>query len=321
MLTVEKSVAKSIIGLDTKAIFGNVNIIPTDKGYVAEITPAIAKAILETRNECNRPISRNSVVAFAKQMKNGEWKLLTDAIAFDVDGNLINGQHRILAVVMSETTQRFHVFENQPKDNFSAYDTGKNRTAGDILSISGISTSASECKSLSSMIKTILNYEGLPNSTNTGSKNKLTVIASNANSKVTGITNEIVLNYAKSNLPTLKASRDFAASLDLPGKLRVADIGGLHYLMSKVDPNKTSSFFTALSSGANLAADSPILHLNKALRYSDSLEKSSYKTAYKLALIVKAWKMHRDGKVMTMTQSKGSRILLTVRPTENITID
>jgi hypothetical protein len=321
MLAVQKSVAQSIIGLNIQSLFGKVNAIPTDRGYVADITPDMARSIVETRNHSNRPISRNSVVAFAKEMKNGNWKLLTDAIAFDVNGNLINGQHRLLAVIMSETTQRFHIFENQPVANFTVYDTGKNRTAGDILSISGISNSASECKSLSSMIKFILNYEGLPTSAN--KEKRIIAVTSQANAKITGITNEIVLNYAQQNLARLQSSRTFATALDLPGKLKVPEVAGLYYLMSKINLSKTNSFFNSLSSGANLSADSPILHLNKALRYSDTLEHSSYKSSYKLALVVKAWKMYCDGKTMNMGVSKATsnRMLLTVRPTETITID
>ncbi len=326
MLTIQNSVARSIIGLNTQELFGNCKVIPTDKGYTAEITPDIAKRILETRNNCNRPITRISVVSFAKEMKNGNWKLITDALAFDINGDLINGQHRLLAVVMSETTQRFHIFENQPVTNFTAYDIGKVRTAGDILSISGISESAAECKSISSMIKVILSYEGLPMKNNVATepvKNRLTAIASKANAKVTGINNEVVLDYAKANITALKSSRNFAASLSLPGKLRVADIAGLHYLMCKIDPVKTNGFFMALASGANLAADSPILHLNKALRHSDTQQRSTYKGSYKLAIIIKAWKMFREGKSMNVNLSKAAsnRILLTVRPNENVSIE
>ena len=62
------------------------------------ITPEIAREMLK-KNTNNRPLSKRTLSRYVQLMKNGEWGITTDAIGFDVNGRLINGQHRLNEVV------------------------------------------------------------------------------------------------------------------------------------------------------------------------------------------------------------------------------
>lgn len=64
------------------------------------VTPAIAKVLLEKNTE-NRNVKPRHVHELAWQMTNGAWALNPNPVSFDTDGNLIDGQHRLLAVVAS----------------------------------------------------------------------------------------------------------------------------------------------------------------------------------------------------------------------------
>lgn len=96
------------------------------------IGPITAQAYL-SRNTKNRRLKENIVAVYTRCMKAGKWTLSSDAIAFDIDGDLINGQHRLHAVVKSGTTQQFLVTRNFPVNASPNIDNGATRTAGDVL--------------------------------------------------------------------------------------------------------------------------------------------------------------------------------------------
>jgi hypothetical protein len=65
------------------------------------ITPEWAIDVLEKHNPRNRKLSEQTVQSYATDMKNGRWFLNHQGIAFDVNGDLLDGQHRLWAVVLS----------------------------------------------------------------------------------------------------------------------------------------------------------------------------------------------------------------------------
>lgn len=69
-------------------------------------------------------------------MEKGQWKLTGDSIKFN-GANLIDGQHRLEAVVRSKTTIQCLVVRNLERDVFDVLDTGRGRQAGDVLSAYG----------------------------------------------------------------------------------------------------------------------------------------------------------------------------------------
>lgn len=84
-----------------------------------------------------RHLSEARVSKFARAMSDGQWQLTHQGIALDKDGVLIDGQHRLAAVIRSNTTQEFLVAYESAPDTFDVIDTGQARTAADILSIAG----------------------------------------------------------------------------------------------------------------------------------------------------------------------------------------
>ena len=62
-----------------------------------DITPDMAKKILAHRNKNNRPIRYTHLEKLSEAIEKDEWKVTNQGIAFDADGNLIDGQHRLAA--------------------------------------------------------------------------------------------------------------------------------------------------------------------------------------------------------------------------------
>lgn len=103
------------------------------KTTVEVIGPKEAAKYLE-RNQNNRPVRRSVVRRYAETMRRGQWKLTPEPIAFDVNGDLINGQHRLAGVVESGATVQFVVARGVDPEAFSVIDSGVARTMGDRLS-------------------------------------------------------------------------------------------------------------------------------------------------------------------------------------------
>lgn len=66
------------------------------------ITPEKAKQWLDHNNEGNRSIKPTIVNKYARDIREGNWRLTHQCIAFDSTGHLIDGQHRLSAVVQSD---------------------------------------------------------------------------------------------------------------------------------------------------------------------------------------------------------------------------
>ena len=72
------------------------------KTQIKTITPALAAQYLKM-NATNRRLRLNVVSKYANDMRNGNWVLTHQGIAFSDKGELIDGQHRLSAILESET--------------------------------------------------------------------------------------------------------------------------------------------------------------------------------------------------------------------------
>ncbi len=107
------------------------------KARYIDITPAQAQRWLG-RNKRNRPLRPGQVKRYAKLMDEGKWITSPDAIAFDSEGRLINGQHRLQAAVQAdEPIEEALVASGLPTSAFKIADMGAKRTAADVLHIEG----------------------------------------------------------------------------------------------------------------------------------------------------------------------------------------
>lgn len=77
--------------------------MPTIETITTEVTPDMAREWLYTANT-NRPLRRALVDFYARSMQNGEWVLTHQGIAFDEEGKLSDGQHRLEAIVQADCT-------------------------------------------------------------------------------------------------------------------------------------------------------------------------------------------------------------------------
>jgi|SRR5215475_1187591 len=116
---------------------------PEIRSGFEDIGPDLAAKYLEL-NINNRRIRQKVIEKFTRDMLRGKWKLTHQGIAFNEDGNLIDGQHRLWAIVESGCTIRLMVTRGLSRDANEGIDEMLNRKATDILHYRGVQASAHE---------------------------------------------------------------------------------------------------------------------------------------------------------------------------------
>lgn len=106
------------------------------------ITPDIARTYLGLNFATNRNVVKAILRRYVDDMKAGLWRFeASDPIRFDINGQLIDGQHRLHAVIKSGVPNYFLVVRGVPTDVVHTLDTGKSRSPGDALKIRGYANS------------------------------------------------------------------------------------------------------------------------------------------------------------------------------------
>ncbi len=105
---------------------------PSPRCEKMDVTPAQAREWLK-HNTRNRLLSPTTVAGYVDEMKSGRWRLVGDAITFNTQGELINGQHRLTAVVESNVICAFWVVFDADDAAKSLIDLGRARTVPDTL--------------------------------------------------------------------------------------------------------------------------------------------------------------------------------------------
>lgn len=98
---------------------------------VEVITKPIAEEYMKHNINNYRAIRNRKVDMYAKEMASGNWQANGEPIVFDEDGNLINGQHRLLAIIKANVAVTILVVRGVSR-KVDVFDMGLNRRLTDI---------------------------------------------------------------------------------------------------------------------------------------------------------------------------------------------
>lgn len=101
-----------------------------------KIGPAEAKALMAT-NDKNRNLRPDLITKFTHDIEAGRWVLNGETIKIDATGQLIDGQHRLAAVIKSNESIDTLVVRGLPASVQETIDSGASRTFGDLLKLRG----------------------------------------------------------------------------------------------------------------------------------------------------------------------------------------
>lgn len=216
------------------------------KAYAVNLSPAGAKRLLAT-SRGNRNISASLVANYADQMERGLWALNGEPVIVSRDGAIIDGHHRAHAVIRSGKTIRVMMVQGVDAETFHTIDSGRSRTVGHVLSLSG--------------------YK-LPNLVGTVCR-MLIFWEDGKLVDYFGRSGDISVRYDVLDVASRHA--DMQASLSYGGRAKGRKVGKpgpvafLHYLCSRLNKSKADEFFELLCTGEFVSSGDPAYELRERM--------------------------------------------------------
>lgn len=204
------------------------------------MTPGMAADILNRSNGVvNRRPSQSTISKFVRSMPH--WMDNGSTILLDENGLLLDGQHRLIACMESQVCFPTILVSGIRRSTFSSIDTGKPRSAIDMLTIGGEKNTSSLARALTLLWK----YEN--NALGTGARS------------ATNPDRDALLSLN----PEIRNSVEWCGALRDIISLGLAAF--LHYTGSRLNQVKTEQFLTDMRTGIGLLATSPALHFRNSL--------------------------------------------------------
>ena len=102
-----------------------------------KITPKMAHEFLRM-NWSNRTVRNEHTDRIATDIREGRWQLNGESIKFDDDGHLIDGQHRLLAIIEADKAAETYIVTGAPKSTQRTLGGVIARTFSDELTMRGV---------------------------------------------------------------------------------------------------------------------------------------------------------------------------------------
>jgi hypothetical protein len=251
---------------------------------VVNITPGYARFLLDTKAP-NRRVNFNHVARLAQVMRAGRWRLNGESIKLNTRGEIVDGQHRLEACVMSDQDFTTVFVEDVSEDAFETIDTGQVRSAGDILSIYNHKNGR--------YIAAAVRWVETLRAGRLGFKRGSTFIPPDEVCRIV------------EREPGIAECVNFLHNDYKLGKLFSASYGGAFlYLIKQIDEEKALTYINDLALGANLKPGDPALTVRDYLMRIDKRRVDSQEV---LAVLIRGWNAFKSGANLTRVQGSVQR--------------
>lgn len=250
---------------------------------VCTITPGLASVLLNM-NPNNRPLSESRVRRFAKDMIDGRWEFNGEPIIVAADGDLNDGQHRLSAIISSNSPQALLLVFGVTRESRLTVDQGGGRTAGHYLGMEGVKN-ANLCASIA---RIVLGFE-----------------ASDGTKTRSDASNSEVFQRSMSDEGVRDAAH-YAASVNkyARGILTATYIGAAYYLFAEIDEGDARKFLDQVCVGEDIKRGDPAFAVRRALTgHETSGTHSARKDA--MEVVFRGWNAFRQGRKLNLAKTLG----------------
>lgn len=250
----------------------NVTPIVTPYVGIVAVAPDTAQRWLTEFNRNNRKVRQGVVDAYARDMKAGNWKLTAEPIKFAPDGTLLDGQHRLAAVVKANVTICLFVARGIDPAAQQVMDSGAKRTTADALQLAG---------SENVVIRAAIGG--------------IALAAQNGNPDAKAkYTHSEILAFLGAH-PTIGESARFASRYARRTDVPPAMVGYTHWMFARINAAAADQFWIDASEKVGLSAGDPVIALTN--RFAEARRnRERMPRSVQLSLIYRAWNYRRDGK-------------------------
>lgn len=248
----------------------------------------------------NRSITRAKVDEIKKAMNNNEFVVNGATIVIDTEGYILDGQHRLTAISEQDKSFPIIVVEGVESSAFATIDTGRTRTASDVLSIEKVPYYSV----VASAIQRILNgFGSTRDSGKVGSVKK---------------TNTEILDFYYKNKSIISEDVKFCSDLFSNKQntkiVTPAVTTAMMFLLGLEDRRKARSFIRELYTGVKENESNASITLRTKLinykidgfKVSDSLMRKLFITCFR------AYKENRDLSRIILTDDKSKYLFKTI---------
>lgn len=248
---------------------------------ITTITPLLAQSWLDDNNFNNRRLDDRRVAQIANDIKKGKWIFDGTPIRFNGGGNILDGQHRLCAVVRAQKSIDALVIHGLETESKNTIDTGKSRSISDLLHFNG-HVNTSTLAAAGRLALAFKEHKG--------------DMAAWARAK-SGASYQDIIEEITGNEKIMKATQAIISLKYLKKIAGGAAPAFCYYLfMSATSQHIADAFFQYIENGNDLNAESPILLLRNTLilRESKTWQSGHRRSVYTSALFIKAWNAWRN---------------------------
>ncbi len=239
------------------------------------VTPDIAAEYL-THNTHNRNSRERQIKLYAADMAAGDWSFTGAPITFADTGDLLDGQHRLHAIVMADVTIPLLVIRGLVRDAQDDTDGGIPRKFYDVLGLRGHSNASH----LAALTRRVTAWEA--------------GVYRNCNNYPATHAQLLRTLEAHPELPEIiQPARSAASGCGLPASV----VAIAMWVFSNIDEEDSRFFFDRLGDGQNLAKGDPIFELRRTIATTAGVKGERNQT-YLLAIVIKAWNAYRAGETV-----------------------
>jgi len=248
------------------------------------VTPELAESYMKM-NTFNRPLNVRRIAAIVNAMDRGEWVDNGDAIRFSKTGALLDGQHRLAAIIKTGVAQNYVVISDLDDDVFTTIDTGKPRNTSDVFAISGIRNYTTAA----AITRAFLSWQKMGNPFDMPPERRP------SNDEVlTAYQNDARFEKATSFIVGHKWLRNYMS----------ASICGFVYLsaLHADEESEMTSFLTEMNEPSPTPKSNvPRLLREKLIENRASVRRLNAETV--LALVIRSYKSYREGKTLKLLRT------------------
>lgn len=256
----------------------------TPVSEILTITPDVAAHWLEAYNTHNRGLRERFVQALAADIAAGQWRLNGASISFDAGGVLLDGQHRLWAIVTADMAVPSLVTIGLSPNAQEIIDTGLRRSFSDVLHLRGESNTSK----LAALVRAVYVW-------NAGGRGGGTNFQPTVPQQLRTL----------EECPELREHVKYGSRVTAVFKIPNSVAGLSVWLLRRIDQADADFFFDRIIDGANLAKNSPIARLRAAYT-THATSRTKTPPHVLLALTIKAWNAYRDGReVQILTWKSG----------------
>lgn len=262
----------------------SVAVLPEPEPLVSieTITPAKAEEYLR-HNTHNRALRKTTVATYAYAMRDGQWVLNGESIKFDRSGVLVDGQHRLAAIIEAGVAVDVLVVRNVDMDSQITVDVGLRRSIGDHLAWRGEANATRLGAALGALF--IYRRHGFFDPTAAGGATR-------------SYTYRDLLDLLD-ECPHIRESVRIARVLNSHFRMSAGSMAALHYVLWEHEAAEANIFFDLLTTGVGLDVDNPIYVLRRVYERNDR-ETRRMSTRHLMALTIKAWNLWITGETCRM---------------------